>query len=120
MSLYYFLKLPVKFHEMNFENSKMYPGLPEYFDNEGRGLYAYLTGAASWYMLTIITEVFGVKGSFGDLVIEPKLVKEQFDDDGNAGVHLEFAGNTFGSAITMRRRKIMELIRSVRLLPCRN
>ena len=67
----------------------------EYFNAEGRGMYAYLTGAASWYMLTIITEVFGVKGSFGDLVIEPKLVKEQFDDDGNAGVHLEFAGNTF-------------------------
>ena len=35
-------------------------------------------------MLTLITEVFGVKGSFGDLVIEPKLVKEQFDDDGNS------------------------------------
>ena len=58
-------------------------------------MYAYLTGAASWYMLTLITEVFGVKGSFGDLVLEPKLVKEQFDDDGNAGIRLEFAGNTF-------------------------
>ena len=58
-------------------------------------MYAYLTGAASWYMLTLITEVFGVKGSFGDLVLEPKLVKEQFDENGNAGVRLEFAGNTF-------------------------
>lgn len=65
---------------MNFENSKMYPGLPEYFDNEGRGLYAYLTGAASWYMLTMITEVFGVKGDLGDLVIAPSLLPEQFDE----------------------------------------
>ena len=80
---------------LDFDTSRIYPGIPEYFNAEGRGMYAYLTGAASWYMLTIITEVFGVKGSFGDLVIEPKLVKEQFDDDGNAGVHLEFAGNTF-------------------------
>ena len=80
---------------LDFDTSRIYPGIPEYFNAEGRGMYAYLTGAASWYMLTLITEVFGVKGSFGDLVIEPKLVKEQFDDDGNAGVHLEFAGNTF-------------------------
>lgn len=42
---------------MDFESSIMYPGIPEYFDNDGRGLYAYLTGAASWYMLTMITEV---------------------------------------------------------------
>ena len=80
---------------LDFDTSRIYPGIPEYFNAEGRGMYAYLTGAASWYMLTLITEVFGVKGSFGDLVLEPKLVKEQFDDDGNAGVHLEFAGNTF-------------------------
>ena len=45
---------------MDFNKSEMYPGIPEYFDNEGRGLYAYLTGATSWYMLTMITEVFGV------------------------------------------------------------
>ena len=80
---------------MNFENSKMYPGLPEYFDNEGRGLYAYLTGAASWYMLTMITEVFGVKGDLGDLVITPSLLPEQFDEKGSAGLKLEFARKKF-------------------------
>ena len=80
---------------MNFENSKMYPGLPEYFDNEGRGLYAYLTGAASWYMLTMITEVFGVKGDLGDLVIAPSLLPEQFDEKGSAGLKLEFARKKF-------------------------
>ena len=80
---------------MNFENSKMYPGLPEYFDNDGRGLYAYLTGAASWYMLTMITEVFGVKGKLGDLVIAPSLLPEQFDEKGDAGLQLEFAGKKF-------------------------
>ena len=39
----------------------------------------YLTGAASWYMMTMITEVFGVHGEAGDLVIKPKLLKKQFD-----------------------------------------
>ena len=71
---------------MKFENSRMYPGLPEYFDNEGRGLYAYLTGAASWYMLTMITEVFGVRGKLGDMVIKPSLMPEEFDPAGNASV----------------------------------
>lgn len=77
---------------LRFEVSRMYPGIPEYFNGEGRGMYSYLTGAASWYMLTLITEVFGAKGELGNLILEPKLVKEQFDKDGVACVELEFAG----------------------------
>lgn len=80
---------------LNFETSKIYPGIPEYFDASGRGLYHYLTGAASWYMLTYITEVFGVKGKLGDLFISPKLVKEQFDAEGNARLQLHFAEKKF-------------------------
>lgn len=79
----------------NFETSKIYPGIPEYFDASGRGLYHYLTGAASWYMLTYITEVFGVKGKLGDLSVSPKLVKEQFDSEGNAELKLHFADKCF-------------------------
>ena len=73
----------------------MYPGLPEYFDNQGRGLYAYLTGAASWYMLTMITEVFGVKGDCGDLKIAPALMPEQYNQDGKAVLKMTFAGRNF-------------------------
>lgn len=80
---------------MEFDNSKMYPGLPEYFDNQGRGLYAYLTGAASWYMLTMITEVFGVKGDCGDLKIAPALMPEQYNQDGKAVLKMTFAGRNF-------------------------
>lgn len=58
--------------------SKIYPCLPEYFNLEGRGMYSYLTGSASWFLLTILTQVFGVKGKDGDLLIEPKLAPEQF------------------------------------------
>lgn len=77
---------------LNFETSRMYPGIPEYFNNEGRGMYSYLTGAASWYMLTMVTEAFGVKGELGNLVVEPKLVKEQFDQLGYAKLSMIFAG----------------------------
>lgn len=80
---------------LNFKVSRIYPGIPEYFNSEGRGLYHYLTGAASWYMLTVVTEVFGVRGKTGDLYIQPKLVKEQFDEAGNAELSLRFAEKDF-------------------------
>ena len=76
----------------DFAVSRMYPGIPEYFNSRGRGMYTYLTGSASWYLLTMLTEVYGVKGKLGDLVIEPKLTAGQFDKDGNARVETLFAG----------------------------
>mgnify|MGYP002801425730 FL=1 len=77
---------------LHFETSRIYPGIPEYFSSDGRGMYHYLTGAASWFMLTMITEVFGVRGEAGDLVLEPKLTAEQFDQTGTAELRLVFAG----------------------------
>jgi cellobiose phosphorylase len=74
------------------ERAKIYPGIPEYFDSEGRGMYPYLTGSASWLVLTELTQVFGVRGEFGDLVIAPKLMTEQFGKDGTASVSCQFAG----------------------------
>jgi len=78
----------------NFERSRMYPGIPEYFNERGRGMYTYLTGSASWYLLTMLTEVYGVKGELGNLVIEPKLTSGQFDADGRSKVCTLFAGKT--------------------------
>ena len=76
----------------NFERSRMYPGIPEYFNERGRGMYTYLTGSASWYLLTLLNKVYGVKGELGDLVIEPKLTAGQFDLDGTSKVRTLFAG----------------------------
>jgi len=36
--------------------AQIYPMIPEYFNNEGRGLYLYLTGSASWYIYTLMYE----------------------------------------------------------------
>ena len=58
-------------------------------------MYHYLTGAASWYMLTVITEAFGVHGEDGNLAVAPKLVREQFDQSGTAAVEFFFAGKAF-------------------------
>lgn len=80
---------------LDFETSRIYPGIPEYFNNEGRGMYHYLTGAASWYMMTMITEVFGVHGESGDLVVNPRLMAEQFDKKNTAAISLRFADKEF-------------------------
>lgn len=80
---------------LDFDTSHIYPGIPEYFRSDGRGMYHYLTGAASWFMLTMITQVFGVRGKAGNLLMEPKLTAEQFDETGTASVQLTFAGKEF-------------------------
>ncbi len=80
---------------LNFDTSRIYPGIPEYFNSEGRGMYHYLTGAASWYMMTMITEVFGVRGDAGDLVIKPRLLKKQFDEQKTASIQFRFAEKAF-------------------------
>ncbi|HJC10842.1 MAG TPA: cellobiose phosphorylase, partial [Candidatus Blautia merdigallinarum] len=79
---------------LDFDTSRIYPGIPEYFRSDGRGMYHYLTGAASWYMLTMVTQVFGVRGEGGDLIIAPKLLAEQFDSQGKASIQIAFANKT--------------------------
>lgn len=77
---------------VDFEKARIYPGIPEYINEKGRGMYHYLTGSASWLMLVMLTEVYGVKGQLGNLAIEPKLKREQFDENGSATVNTIFAG----------------------------
>ncbi|MNJ41756.1 hypothetical protein D3C77_366910 [compost metagenome] len=74
----------------DFETSRMYPGVPEYINAKGRGMYTYLTGSASWLLLTELTEAYGVKGRYGDLLLEPKLVSQQFDERGEVAVETLF------------------------------
>jgi cellobiose phosphorylase len=76
----------------DFNTSRIYPGIPEYFNPRGRGMYPYLTGSASWYLLTLTTRAFGVRGKGGDLLLAPMLVAEQFDTCGEAALKIRFAG----------------------------
>jgi cellobiose phosphorylase len=64
----------------NINQAKCYPNIPEYFDIKGRGVYPYLTGSASWVILTMVDDVFGIKGRYGDLYLAPKLLKNDFKD----------------------------------------
>lgn len=77
---------------LDFETSCMYPGIPEYFSPRGRGMYPFLTGAGSWLILTVLTQMFGVSGYRGNLKFSPKLLDEQFGEEGIAEVKCRFAG----------------------------
>lgn len=78
-------------HLRDFKKSRTYPGIPEYIGDNGRGLYHYLTGSASWLLLTVLNEMFGMKGDYGDLRLEPKLMPEQFDEKNQASAQFLFA-----------------------------
>ncbi len=77
---------------LDFENSRIYPGIPEYFDPQGRGAYHYLTGAAAWIMYTMVQQVYGLQGEKGALRLSPKLLAPQFDTHGQITVQLPFGG----------------------------
>jgi cellobiose phosphorylase len=90
----------------DFPVSRMYPGIPEYFNPRGRGMYPYLTGSASWYLLTMLTEVYGVRGELGDLLFAPKLLACQFNAEGQTTVHTLFAGKKL--QVTYRNQQGLE------------
>jgi cellobiose phosphorylase len=93
-------------HSFDFEKTRIYPGIPEYFNPKGRGLYTYLTGSASWFLLTLVQEAFGVKGVLGDLRLEPRLVPSQYNHEGKASVTTVFAGREF--IVTLRNPQRLE------------
>lgn len=90
---------------MNFETSRIYPGIPEYFNEKGRGMYSYLTGAASWLVLTMLTKVYGVRGECGDLCLCPQLLASQFDVNGESGITCSFAGRKLEILYVNRNKK---------------
>ncbi len=73
--------------------ARIYPGIPEYINSEGQGKYHYLSGSASWLLMTMLTRIFGIRGEYGDLVFDPKLVREQFGQDGRAKALAYFRGH---------------------------
>lgn len=92
-------------HSVNFEISRMYPGIPEYFNDRGRGMYSWLTGAASWLVYTVLTKMYGVLGQEGDLVLAPALLAEQFNEKGEASVSCSFAGRQLSVTYVNRNWK---------------
>ncbi len=70
--------------------ARHFPGIPSYYEPDNRGAYMYLTGSSAWLFLTLVTQVFGVRGIKGDLVLNPKIPVWLFDRVGEAGIRLRF------------------------------
>jgi len=111
---------------MNSAQSKIYPCLPEYFNLEGRGMYSYLTGSASWFVLTMLTQVFGICGLDGDLLIEPKLCLKHFKDARVITITRNFAERALEINFSNPKRldwpryKIIKVSLNTQDLPVRN
>ncbi|MGM0420951.1 MAG: GH36-type glycosyl hydrolase domain-containing protein [Bacillota bacterium] len=95
-------------HCRKVNTSRIYPGIPEYVNQRGRGMYPYLTGSASWLLLTMVTRVFGVRGHLGDLVLDPQLVRSQFDAAGEASLGTIFARRFLQISYTNRDKLPVE------------
>mgnify|MGYP001023969753 CR=1 FL=1 len=61
-------------------DSNVLHGIPEYFNDQGIGKYAYLTGSASWLLKLLRDKVFGITFNLGVLSLNPKLPKKAFID----------------------------------------
>ena len=84
----------------------VFPGIPEYVSQRGRGMYHYLTGAASWMLLTVLNEMYGVKGEYGALKLKPQLLKEQFEN-GKASATCMFNGKNI--TVTYKNDKALDV-----------
>lgn len=72
--------------------SKVFPGIPSYLEPGNRGAYAWLTGSSAWMVLSIASQMFGVRGEKGDLCIEPQLSLNLFNEEGKASIQFDFQG----------------------------
>ncbi|MDD3478139.1 MAG: hypothetical protein PHP32_04625, partial [Candidatus Izemoplasmatales bacterium] len=63
---------------LDIQRSKILPGIPEYIDPEGRGLYHFLTGSASWVVITLVEQLFGIHMEEGKIFFQPKLSAHHF------------------------------------------
>lgn len=104
--------------------AKIFPGLPEYFNAEGRGLYCYLTGSASWLIALLLTHAYGIRGELGDLVIDPQLTREDFGTRRDVSLSVSFADRPLMIRIVNRHRVnagrylVTDVRRGTTSLPC--
>ncbi|MEJ2053229.1 MAG: hypothetical protein P8X42_04850, partial [Calditrichaceae bacterium] len=77
---------------MDSGTSGIFPGIPSYFENGDHGRYMYLTASPAWLLITLVTQVFGIRGEKGLLCIHPKLNREQFTKEGKAVFTSKFRG----------------------------
>lgn len=77
------------------KTSKIFPGMPSYFEPGDRGAYMWLTGSSAWLIFTLLTRQFGIRGKFGNLMINPKTDRSFFKKDNTMNISFRFRGKLF-------------------------
>ena len=67
-------------------------------------MYCYLTWSASWLIHLLLTQVYGVRGEWGDLVLDPQLTLDDFRGNTELSVHTQFAQRPLHVTIANPRR----------------
>jgi len=98
------------FHEIysiaqNSGVSKTFPGIPSYYEPGDRGAYMYLTGSSTWIFLSLVSQVFGVRGQRGNLLLQPKLSDWFFDNQGKASIECSFQGQRIRVTYKNKQKK---------------
>jgi cellobiose phosphorylase len=88
----------------NQRDAKIFPCLPEYFNRDGRGMYGYLTGSASWLIYLLLTQAYGIRGEWGDLVLDPQLTLDDFGGTTELSARTQFAQRPLRITIANPRR----------------
>jgi cellobiose phosphorylase len=91
-------------HVIDVDRSKIYPGIPEYINQRERGMYHYLTGSASWLVLNMTKQVFGVKYYKKQLLLDPKLLGQHFNND-IAQINVNIYGNNI--SLTYENKELL-------------
>ena len=81
---------------MNSAVAKTFPGVASFYEPDDRGAYMYLTGSSTWLFLTLVTQIFGVRGAGGNLLINPKIPGSFFDENGEAYIECTFSRKRIG------------------------
>ena len=84
------------------DKAEIPPGIPEYFNSQGKGMYLYLTGSASWYVYTLTEQLLGIEFLLGDLRISPRLTGDCFSR-GPIQASFSFKGKTVSIRYTVSR-----------------
>ncbi len=72
------------------QTAKTFPEIASFYEPDERGAYMYLTGSSTWIFISLLTQIFGIRGDNGNLLLNPKLSDWFFDKNGNTSIECTF------------------------------
>lgn len=90
---------------LDFRKSRIYPGIPDVFRQDGRGYLDYHFCAANAYAKAVISSVYGINEQVGGIRITPRPTDNDLDKNGEASVDYCYNGRTISVEYKNPRHK---------------